>query len=174
MKHSTFTTASGNMKILVSGILFLTLLAIMNPAYSGNIPGLRQDYSVRTWTSDNGLPVNSIRAIAQTPDGFIWLATEEGLVRFDGMNFYTFNPTNNATFVDKDVHSLHIFKDSSLISIVSLHELTGSLAISLGGDADWRSFYLEGYLFIGLIYWVFCFGMSASARHIEQNLQARS
>jgi general L-amino acid transport system permease protein len=67
-----------------------------------------------------------------------------------------------------------IFKDSSLISIVSLHELTGSLAISLGGDADWRSFYLEGYLFIGLIYWVFCFGMSAFARHIEHSLQARS
>jgi len=103
------------MKILVSGILFLTLLAIMNPAYSGNIPGLRQDYSVRTWTSDNGLPVNSIRAIAQTPDGFIWLATEEGLVRFDGNSFFTFDPSNTPNFADKDVQSLYIFRDSSMV-----------------------------------------------------------
>ncbi len=60
-----------------------------------------------------------------------------------------------------------IFKDSSLISIVSLHELTGALAISLGGDADWRSFYLEGYLFIALIYWCFCFGLSRLGRRLE-------
>lgn len=60
-----------------------------------------------------------------------------------------------------------IFKDSSLISIVSLHELTGALAISLGGDADWRSFYLEGYLFIALIYWAFCYGLSRAGRQLE-------
>jgi general L-amino acid transport system permease protein len=60
-----------------------------------------------------------------------------------------------------------IFKDSSLISIVSLHELTGALATSLGGDADWRSFYLEGYLFIALIYWCFCFGLSRLGRRLE-------
>lgn len=60
-----------------------------------------------------------------------------------------------------------IFKDSSLISIVSLHELTGALAISLGGDADWRSFYLEGYLFIALIYWCFCFALSRASRQFE-------
>lgn len=63
-----------------------------------------------------------------------------------------------------------IFKDTSLISIVSLHELTGALSISLGGDADWRSFYLEGYLFIGLIYWLFCFGISCLSEKIERTL----
>jgi general L-amino acid transport system permease protein len=64
-----------------------------------------------------------------------------------------------------------IFKDTSLISIVSLHELTGALAISLGGDADWRSFYLEGYLFVASVYWVFCFGISRFARSMEKRLQ---
>jgi general L-amino acid transport system permease protein len=63
-----------------------------------------------------------------------------------------------------------IFKDSSLISIVSLHELTGALSISLGGDADWRSFYLEGYLFIACIYWAFCFGISRFGRSLENQL----
>lgn len=61
-----------------------------------------------------------------------------------------------------------IFKDSSLISIVSLHELTGALSIALGGDADWRSFYLEAYLFIALIYWCFCFALSRASRQLEQ------
>lgn len=61
-----------------------------------------------------------------------------------------------------------IFKDSSLVSIVGLHELTGALSISLGGDADWRSFYLEGYIFIALVYWVFCFGLSRLGRRLEQ------
>ena len=40
------------------------------------------------------------------------------------------------------------FKDTSLVTIVSLYDLTGSLALALGGDANWRQFYLEGYLFI--------------------------
>ncbi|MDQ7990274.1 MAG: amino acid ABC transporter permease [Candidatus Dactylopiibacterium sp.] len=64
-----------------------------------------------------------------------------------------------------------IFKDSSLISIVSLHELTGAMSIALGGDADWRSFYLEAYLFIALIYWIFCFGLSRCARGLEARLR---
>lgn len=64
-----------------------------------------------------------------------------------------------------------IFKDSSLISIVSLHELTGALALSLGGDAEWRSFYLEGYLFIALIYWLFCFLLSQASKKLESGFK---
>lgn len=67
-----------------------------------------------------------------------------------------------------------IFKDSSLISIVSLHELTGALSLSLGGDADWRSFYLEGYLFIAFIYWLFCFSLSRAALKLEARLGVSS
>ncbi len=103
------------MKNPVPGIILLALIAFVHPALSGNIPGLKQDYSVRAWTSDNGLPVNSIRAVAQTPDGFIWLATEEGLVRFDGNSFFTFDPSNNPNFANKDVQSLYLFSDSSMV-----------------------------------------------------------
>ncbi|MCX6283715.1 MAG: hypothetical protein NTW31_05735, partial [Bacteroidetes bacterium] len=94
MKHTTFTSTSGDMNKFISAIILCVLLAISQTATAAIIPGLKQDYSVRAWTSDNGLPVNSIRAIAQTPDGFIWLATEEGLVRFDGNSFFTFDPSN--------------------------------------------------------------------------------
>lgn len=59
------------------------------------------------------------------------------------------------------------FKDTSLVVIVSMYELTGSLTLGIAGDAQWRQFYLEGYLFIAAIYWVFCFAMSRYSRWVE-------
>ncbi len=44
-------------------------------------------YNCQTWTRQNGLPVNGISAIAQTKDGYLWLGTSAGLVRFDGIDF---------------------------------------------------------------------------------------
>jgi general L-amino acid transport system permease protein len=62
------------------------------------------------------------------------------------------------------------FKDTSLVTIVSLYDLTGSLALALGGDANWRQFYLEGYFFISAIYWIGCFAMSRYSQWIERQL----
>jgi len=45
----------------------------------------------QTWTTAQGLPQNSVLAIAQTADGYLWLGTEEGLVRFDGISFTIFD-----------------------------------------------------------------------------------
>jgi general L-amino acid transport system permease protein len=62
------------------------------------------------------------------------------------------------------------FKDTSLVTIVSLYELTGALSLALNSDANWRPFMLEGYLFIALIYFVFCFAMSRYSLWVEQQL----
>jgi len=61
------------------------------------------------------------------------------------------------------------FKDTSLVTIVSLYDLTGALQLALG-DSDWRKFFLEGQLFVAAIYFVFCFAMSRYSRWIEQHL----
>ena len=45
----------------------------------------------QSWLMENGLPQNTIQALAQTPDGFLWLGTEAGLVRFDGYSFALFD-----------------------------------------------------------------------------------
>jgi signal transduction histidine kinase/ligand-binding sensor domain-containing protein len=50
--------------------------------------------AIDSWTADNGLPQNIVRAICQTPDGYLWLATLDGLVRFDGVRFTIFNRSN--------------------------------------------------------------------------------
>ncbi|GAB4479478.1 MAG: amino acid ABC transporter permease [Burkholderiaceae bacterium] len=63
-----------------------------------------------------------------------------------------------------------IFKDTSLVTIVSLYELTGALGLALNSDANWRPFKLEGYLFITLIYFAFCFAMSRYSLWIEKRL----
>ncbi len=51
-------------------------------------------YTIDTWTTDNGLPQNSVTAITQTRDGYLWLATFDGLVRYDGVRFTVFDKSN--------------------------------------------------------------------------------
>ena len=78
--------------------LFFALSAFaLNPAKS-----LTQ-YTRTVWTQEHGLPQDTIRAIAQTTDGYLWLGTDEGLARFDGYEFAVFNkdkgdlPSNSIT-----------------------------------------------------------------------------
>ena len=61
-------------------------------------------------------------------------------------------------------------KETSLVTVVSLYELTGSLSLALAGDANWRMFYLEGYLFIGALYWSGCHALSRYSRRLERRL----
>jgi general L-amino acid transport system permease protein len=61
------------------------------------------------------------------------------------------------------------FKDTSLVTIVSLYDLTGAVQLALG-DANWRKFFLEGQLFVAAIYFVACFAMSRYSRWLEQHL----
>jgi len=62
------------------------------------------------------------------------------------------------------------FKDTSLVTIVSLYELTGAMGLALNADADWRPFKVEGYLFIASIYFLFCFSMSRYSRWVEKQV----
>jgi general L-amino acid transport system permease protein len=62
------------------------------------------------------------------------------------------------------------FKDTSLVTIVSLYELTGAMSLALNSDANWRPFTIEGYIFIALIYFVFCFSMSRYSHWVENQV----
>ncbi len=52
-------------------------------------------FTIRSWGTQHGLPQASVNTICQTPDGYIWLGTNGGLVRFDGVAFETFDFTNS-------------------------------------------------------------------------------
>lgn len=64
------------------------------------------EYVHVSWGEDEGLPQGSINAIAQTEDGYVWLGTQEGLVRFDGIQFNVFNTSNVEAFQSNDVRVL--------------------------------------------------------------------
>jgi len=66
------------------------------------------------WVMENGLPQNTIHALAQTPDGFLWLGTEVGLVRFDGVAFATFDEHSKPALPSGDIRCLLAAKDGSL------------------------------------------------------------
>ena len=51
------------------------------------------------WTADSGLPQNIIRGIVQTPDGYLWVATLNGVARFDGVRFTVFEKSNTPGIV---------------------------------------------------------------------------
>ena len=65
---------------------------------------------------------------------------------------------------------ISLFKDTSLVTIVSLYELTGALGLAVGSDPNWRPFKIEAYLFITAIYFACCFSMSRYSLWIEKRL----
>ncbi len=63
---------------------------------------------------ENGLPQNTVQALAQTRDGFIWLGTEVGLVRFDGVSFAVFDRESSPALPGNDVRCLLATNDGAL------------------------------------------------------------
>lgn len=81
----------------------------------------------RTWQTDEGLPDNAVVGIAQTADGFLWVATQGGLVRFDGNQFRDFAPITEAGVPSGLLHGitvdhrdrLWVAKDGGVIACVT-------------------------------------------------------
>jgi len=71
-------------------------------------------YQFDLWNTDNGLPQNSINAILQTKDGYLWLTTSDGLVRFDGLRFTVFNKGNTKGINSNRFNLLFEARDGSL------------------------------------------------------------
>jgi hypothetical protein len=68
-------------------IATLVLLAILTCGIGRALAVASSDWSYRAWQTDEGLPDNSVTGVAQTSDGFLWVATYGGLLRFDGAKF---------------------------------------------------------------------------------------
>lgn len=66
-------------------VLFLLAMLSLAPARAA------AEFQFDSWTTENGLPQNSVNDILQTRDGYLWLATFGGLVRFDGVRFVVFD-----------------------------------------------------------------------------------
>ena len=95
--------------LTISVFNFINLLFVV--FFSKNIYALDSTKSLNqnvheVWQIEEGLPQNSIQAITQTKKGYIWLGTQEGVVRFDGVNFTVFDKQNTPELTNNNIWAL--------------------------------------------------------------------
>lgn len=95
-------------------LTILVSLCCVNSIASEAAPPDAPAYSRRVWRSIDGLPEDFAQSLAQTPDGYLWIGTSGGLVRFDGTSFVVFNRENVSAFLDDSVYSMLVTKDGTL------------------------------------------------------------
>ncbi|HJQ26932.1 MAG TPA: two-component regulator propeller domain-containing protein [Blastocatellia bacterium] len=71
-------------------------------------------YVHSVWRTDDGLPQNYVVGIIQTRDGYLWLATQEGIARFDGSKFTVFDKRNTEQIKDNNIQTLYEDRDGNL------------------------------------------------------------
>ncbi len=86
----------------------LLALFLLAPAVSSALdPGRPIDrYGIDIWLTEQGLPQNTVLAVAQTADGYLWLSTQVGLTRFDGAGFRLFLPRDHPGLGDARIEVL--------------------------------------------------------------------
>ncbi len=83
-------------------------LRALNPAENPS------DYIVGHWDTEDGLPHNSVKQLFQTHDGYLWIGTQQGLARFDGLRLTTFTNHNTPGLTGNQIVSLAETPDGSL------------------------------------------------------------
>ena len=97
-----------------SRLVACALAVLLAPgAHALNPRRVLTQYTRAVWTQEHGLPQDTIRAITQTKDGYLWLGTDEGLAQFDGYDFTVFNKENGA-LPSNSVGALWAAADGSL------------------------------------------------------------
>ncbi|MEO6066006.1 MAG: two-component regulator propeller domain-containing protein, partial [Lysobacterales bacterium] len=92
------------------------------------------ELSREVWTTRNGLPHNQVNAIEQTPDGYLWFATWEGVARYNGVRFRVFDRSNTPALADNGARSLHVMRDGGVLIGTSRGGVT-----AVNAQGQWRS-----------------------------------
>src|SRR5438093_799992 len=101
--------------VRVPGLLLGGLLGLQAGTAHALDPSRRiTQYGLDVWLTRDGLPQNSVRALVQTRDGYLWLGTWGGLARFDGVRFAVFSGANTPALRDSRITALLEDADGSL------------------------------------------------------------
>ena len=95
--------------VLTAGVTAAALLPVFAQERDRTLSQLYH----RAWTSRDGAP-GDVQALAQTTDGFLWLGTQSGLFRFDGVRFELFDPPAPDSLPALGVRSLHALRDGGI------------------------------------------------------------
>lgn len=92
----------------------VVLVTLMRMTAAASEPDATDDRFSRSWTSEHGLRGNQVWAILQDPDGYLWLGTNEGLIRFDGERFQVWRDPDGAPLPGSSVRALSLGGDGAM------------------------------------------------------------
>ena len=101
-------------RVAIRGLLVILFVVAASPCPALNPTLLPTQYVADNWQIADGLPQSTVQALARTPDGYLWMGTQEGLTRFDGTRFTVFEPGNESAIPDKNITALHVDKAGTL------------------------------------------------------------
>jgi signal transduction histidine kinase/ligand-binding sensor domain-containing protein/DNA-binding NarL/FixJ family response regulator len=96
------------------GVLAALLMLVCGYARALDPAMQPSQYVLDNWQIPEGLPQTSAQAIARTPDGYLWIGTQEGLARFDGVRFTVYDSGNEAAIGDKHISVLFVDRSGRL------------------------------------------------------------
>ncbi|MGB0838917.1 MAG: response regulator [Chitinophagales bacterium] len=124
--------------MIFSSRIFVLLLLILTTS----INGFTQQYRVIHYNIENGLPIELTKSIVQDEIGFTWIATDEGIVQFDGVNFHTFPNQIHSHYVKSVIRrqngQLLALSDMGIMEIVNSINET-SFKSFIDGDRDMQT-----------------------------------
>jgi ligand-binding sensor domain-containing protein/signal transduction histidine kinase len=94
--------------------LFLNLLCCALLVSPVSVLARVASYSSRLWQTEDGLPHNTVHTVAQTLDGYLWIGTRGGLVRFDGVRFTSFDAATTPGLANSPILTLCVSRDGTL------------------------------------------------------------
>ena len=115
-------------------LLLVCTLLLHCPLAHGSPSDYSSDYIFQVWQTDQGLPENSATAMVQTPDGYLWFGTFNGLVRFDGVKFTVFDRSNTPDLPSPGIVNLYLDRSGRLW----VSTLLGTACVK---DGRWRLFH---------------------------------
>lgn len=95
-------------------LLVVVLLLFVRPVFALDPKRDLNEFGNQVWLTENGLPQNTIQAITQTHDGYIWIGTQEGLARFNGVSFVVFDKDNTPSLKSNDIRALSEDRNGTL------------------------------------------------------------
>lgn len=124
-------------------ILLCWPLLLLSALLSAQIS--QSPYTIQHYTDEDGLPQNSVKCLTPDEHGFMWMATENGLVRFDGKQFLTFNGSNLAlhdshiNYICPDVNGKAVLARSMEKEVLTIRN--GKAILSVPGSPDFNYLY---------------------------------
>ena len=95
-------------------LLGFSLAGGLSPSALAAQPDLLTGYSLTSWTDGDGAPLGTVYAMAQDPDGYLWIGADAGLLRFDGSRFTRWEPVNGAALPGVPISALCLSRDGGL------------------------------------------------------------